>query len=50
MNGKERSIDNTVILRFFKTLKYDEIYISDHHSVSELRNGIKRYIHFYNFE
>jgi putative transposase len=49
MNGKGRSIDNIAIERFFRTLKYDEIYINDYQSVSELRNGIARYMHFYNF-
>ena len=49
MNGKGRSIDNIAIERFFRTLKYDEIYINDYQSVSELRKGIARYMHFYNF-
>jgi putative transposase len=49
MNGKGRSIDNIAIERFFRTLKYDEIYINDYQSVGELRNGIARYMHFYNF-
>lgn len=29
MNGKGRSIDNIAIERFFRTLKYDEIYINE---------------------
>jgi len=49
MNGKGRSIDNIAIERFFRTLKYDEIYINGYQSVRELRNGIDRYMHFYNF-
>jgi transposase InsO family protein len=40
---------NIAVERFFRTLKYDEIYISDYQSVRELRNGIARYMHFYNF-
>jgi len=50
MNGKGRSIDNIAIERFFRTLKYDEIYINEYASVSDLRKGIERYINFYNFE
>ena len=50
MNGKGRSIDNIAIERFFRTLKYDEIYINEYASISELRKGIDRYINFYNFE
>lgn len=49
MNGKGRSIDNIAIERFFRTLKYDEIYINDYQSVSHLRNSIAKYMHFYNF-
>ena len=49
MNGKGRSIDNIAIERFFRTLKYDEIHTNDYQSVRELRNGIDRYMHFYNF-
>jgi putative transposase len=48
MNGKGRSIDNIAIERFFRTLKYDEIYINEYGSVPELRKGIDRYINFYN--
>ena len=50
MNGKGRSIDNIAIERFFRTLKYDEIYITEYSSISELRNGINRYMNFYNHE
>ena len=50
MNGKGRSIDNIAIERFFRTLKYGNIYISDYRSVSELKEGVKNYIHKYNFK
>lgn len=50
MNGKGRSIDNIAIERFFRTLKYDEIYINDYSSIKELREGINKYMHFYNFK
>jgi len=50
MNSKGRSIDNIAIERFFRTLKYDEIYINEYASISDLKKGIDRYINFYNFE
>lgn len=50
MNGKGRSIDNIAIERFFRTLKYDEIYINEYSSISDLKKGIDRYMNFYNFE
>ena len=49
MNGKGRSIDNITIERFFRTLKYENIYITDYQSIKELKQGISSYIHFYNF-
>ena len=50
MNGRGRSIDNIVIERFFRTLKYGNIYISDYQSIKELKEGVKAYIHKYNFK
>lgn len=50
MNGKGRSIDNIVIERFFRTLKHGNIYISDYQSIKELKEGVKNYIHKYNFK
>lgn len=49
LNGKGRSIDNIAIERFFRTLKYENIYISDYQSIKELKEDISKYIHFYNF-
>ena len=48
MNGKGRSIDNIAIERFFRTLKYEEVYIKEYENVKELRAGIRNFITFYN--
>jgi putative transposase len=50
MNGKGRSIDNIAIERFFRTLKHGNIYISDYKTIKELKEGVKNYIHKYNFK
>ena len=50
MNGKGRSIDNIAIERFFRTLKYGNIYIGDYSSIGELKEGVSKYIHKYNFK
>ena len=50
MNGKGRSIDNIVIERFFRTLKYDEIYINEYQSIQDLRQRVCRSIAFYHNE
>ena len=49
MNGKGRSIDNIVIERFFKTLKYNCIFINDFIGIKDLRESIGNYITKYNF-
>jgi putative transposase len=50
MNGKGRSIDNIAIERFFRTLKYDEIYLNEYKDAKELKRGVARFIEFYNFK
>ena len=48
MDGKGRSLDNIMIERFWRSLKYENIYRRSYESVRELQEGIKDYIHFYN--
>jgi len=40
MNGKGRSIDNIIMERFFRTLKYNCIFINEFKNISELKEGI----------
>ncbi|MCP4491893.1 MAG: IS3 family transposase [Gammaproteobacteria bacterium] len=49
MNGKGRSIDNIIVERFFRTLKYNNIYICDYQNPIELKNGIMEFMEFYNY-
>jgi len=48
MNGKGRSIDNIAIERFFRTLKYEEVYIKEYENIKEFKRGIRSYIDYYN--
>jgi len=48
MDGKGRSIDNICIERFWRSIKYEEIYLNDYKSMSELRYSINRYMEKYN--
>ena len=50
MNGKGRSIDNIAIERFWKTLKYEDIYLQDYETMEEAKNGINAFIKQYNEE
>jgi putative transposase len=48
MDGKGRAIDNIAIERFFRSLKYECIYLNPVNSVRELTPIVKNYIDFYN--
>ena len=48
MNGKGRSIDNIAIERFFRTLKYEEVYINEYETIKALKAGIRNFIAYYN--
>jgi len=48
MDGKGRCLDNIYIERFWRSLKYEDFYLNDYQTVSELREGIRGYIEFYN--
>lgn len=48
MDGKGRSIDNICIERFWRSIKYEEIYLNDYKSMQELRYSIDNYMKKYN--
>jgi len=50
MDGKARWIDNVIIERWFRSLKWDDIYINEYNSPKELRRGIADYIETYNYK
>ena len=50
MDGKSRWADNIMIERWFRTLKYDEVYLKDYENIRDARNQIGNFIHGYNFE
>jgi putative transposase len=50
MDGVKRFLDNIFIERFWRTLKYDLIYVSDFADGHELHRAISLFIDFYNYE
>jgi len=50
MDGKGRAIDNIFIERFWRTIKYEYIYINPSNGGHELYFGIEEYMRFYNYE
>ena len=48
MDGKGCWRDNVFIERFWKTLKYEDVYLRAYGTVSEPRASIASYVEFYN--
>jgi putative transposase len=48
MDGKGRWADNVFVERFWRSIKYEEVYLYAYESVSAARNGIGSYIDFFN--
>ena len=50
MDGKGRCLDNIPIERFWRTIKYEEVYLKTYESVQEARESLGTYISWYNNE
>jgi putative transposase len=50
MDGRGRAIDNIWIERFWRSLKYEEVYLKDYEDVPTAVRSMQEYIEFYNFE
>ncbi|MBT9173041.1 MAG: hypothetical protein DDT21_01431 [Syntrophomonadaceae bacterium] len=50
MDGKGRAFDNAITERFFRTIKWEDIYIMQYETPKALRQGINTYIRYYNYE
>ncbi|WP_437438539.1 IS3 family transposase [Paenibacillus naphthalenovorans] len=50
MDGKGRATDNSRTERYFRSLKYECIFLNEYEDPRALRKGIVRYVQFYNQE
>jgi putative transposase len=50
MNGKGRALDNIYTERFFRSLKWEEVYLKEYQNPRHARTEIAKYINFYNNE
>ena len=50
MDGKGRWLDNVVIERFWRSIKYEDIYLKSYENGWELERGIEAYMMRYNFK
>ena len=48
MDGKGRWVDNVFIERFWRSLKYEEVYLYAYRDLNEARAGMERYLGYYN--
>jgi len=48
MDGKGRAFDNIFVERFWRTLKYEDVYLKGYETVVECRKGLGEYISRYN--
>ncbi len=48
MDGKGRAMDNIMVERLWRSLKYKDIYLKDYETVQELIEDLRTYFKFYN--
>lgn len=48
MDGKGRAADNIFTERFWRSLKYEEVYLNDYESPRQAHSGIATYMNFFN--
>jgi putative transposase len=50
MSGKGRCFDNIFVERFWRSLKYEEVYLHQYETVKDAYEGIRAYIEAYNYK
>jgi putative transposase len=50
MDGKGRALDNIITERFWRTVKYDEVYLRDYGTMLEAKHSLGNFINKYNFK
>lgn len=50
MDSKGRALDNIFVERLWRSLKYEEVYINEYETPRDARQGISKYLKYYNEE
>ncbi len=50
IDGRGRAMDNAFNERLWRSVKYEEVYIKDYETIRDAKEGISRYMSFYNWE
>ena len=48
MDGRGRYVDNIFTERLWRSVKYEEVYLNEYACPREVRQGLSRYLEFYN--
>jgi putative transposase len=48
MDGKGRWLDNVFVERLWRSVKYEDVYLTAYSSIAEARRGLREYFEFYN--
>lgn len=49
MDGRGKALDNIRIERFWRTLKWDKLYLEEYSTPKQLRRIVNDYMHYYNY-
>jgi putative transposase len=49
-DGRGRALDNSFVERFWRSVKYEEVYIKEYQSVADAVSNLRAYFTFYNHE
>ena len=50
MDGKGRALDNVFVERLWRSVKYECVYLQEWESVVAVREALRVYFQFYNYE
>lgn len=50
MDGRGRALDNILVERLWRTVKYENVYLMEYAIVPDLITGLTAYFEFYNYE
>jgi putative transposase len=50
MDGAGRAVDNIMVERLWRTVKYEEVYVREYRTVIESRASLERYFIYYNYQ
>ena len=49
MDGKGRALDNIIVERLWRSVKYEDIYPNGYETIPEIKEGLEKYFYKYNY-